>query len=120
MPSNSALYPGNDRLSTRLRMLVDLEHQARHAKMGREVSVLESHSIVLNTGGKRRDHIRVKWFLNGVQECRALGPIVQDHALLGLKAVIEMKGVCKFEDIPVKPSRHVDLNSGIKSGDQEG
>jgi hypothetical protein len=88
--------------------------------MGREVSILESHGIVLDTGGKRRDHIHVKLFLNGGQECRALGPIVQDHTILGLKVVIEMKGVHEFEDIPVKPSRHVDLNSGIKSGDLEG
>jgi hypothetical protein len=44
--------------------------------MGREVSILVAHGIVLDTGGKGCDHIRVEWFLNGVQKCCALGPII--------------------------------------------
>jgi hypothetical protein len=58
-------------------MLVYLESQSHHTKVGWEVSILVTGGVVLDTSGEGDDHIRIEWFLNGVQKCSTLGLIIR-------------------------------------------
>jgi hypothetical protein len=101
-------------------MFIDLKCQAHDTKVGREIAVVVAVGVVLNARGEGGDDVRVERFLDRVQKSSTLCFILRDHTLPGLKAVVEGERVCKFKDIPVEPSRHEDLKSGIKPWDREG